>query len=296
MSTSFQFGYRDGFQISLVNPWFAGTQRLNYNFSSRYTTQEDVKYESAQNHVFNVAAYLGKGFSQYTNLAIGYEYVSYELIDRPELSLSTKGKDQYSFVGIKYNYNTLDFIKFPRKGIAANITAKQAWSISHPNEIQFLKMEQYFASYFSINDETIYAINLINSNSFGDTPYYFSTQFGDTRLLRGNIEIEKSFGKHLFVFRHEFRYQFLKDYPVSLDLPLLGKFLKNMNTSMYTYLWEDLGQLYKEFEDIFTVSEYNAGYGLGFALIFPYVNRMSFEIGLSPNGSISTKFLLNAYF
>ena len=115
-------------------------------------------------------------------------------------------------------------------------------------------------------------------------------------MIRGNDLFDREFALNRTIFRTEVRYKVIEDYFLTIPLPLVGKFTRDMRTTLYTYIFNDHGILYDELKDFSDPKLSKNGYGYGFSILNPYVYRMSFEFGFDETGEQKFVFLLNAFF
>jgi outer membrane protein assembly factor BamA len=296
VSAYFQMGYQDGAQLSFQNPWFAGDNRLFYKFDASSTFKKNEHYDFVENDVSELSFVFGKGFNNETRLGIGLEYIKFEFGDDAEYSVSKTKEDRILIFKSQFNYNSLGYWKYPRFGYQLDVNFRYGSEFKSDRDVNFCQISEQFSHYMSLNSEWIYAFNINNSNAYGDLPYYFEQQLGSGNLIRGNSDLTESFGRHRFIYRHEFRFDIIRSTSITLDLPLARSFVENMNTSVFAYAWQDVGQLYVTAQDLIMLDNYHFGHGLGIAAIFPYVKRLALEVGVSPSGNVAGSFTIQSFF
>lgn len=295
LAATMQFGYRDGYEVRIRNPWFSGNDRYYFNFSSSYFLQEHPFVSDTDYTLLDLCFVFGKNFSQKEKLGFGVQFRNYNFSSWQALSESGLENDAYISLKSEYQYNSLDFWKYPREGFNLLLNVNASQGLTDLSKLTFVQFDQMFSHYVPLSKASTYAYNVNHSNTFGASPYYMNYEFGDSRLLRGNSDFARQFARNRILFRHELRYELVSATPVSLSLPWVGEFVKNMETSVFSYLWHDSGQVYNQLAELRFADQRN-GFGVGVGVIFPYVKRMALELGMSPNGTASVAFALNSFF
>ena len=253
----------------------------------------NVRYSSRQNDVTNLFAAFGKKLNPFEAISLYAAYKSVEFNDDDfhVLSYSNSLVDRLLMYSINYGYDTRDYYRNPKFGQRLNISLKYMDYLSTDKESNYGFTIDY-RNYKTYGKFT-FVNGIFNGNYFNDVIYYQQFIFGENNIIRSHNH-RRDFGNNLFIYRNEVRFNVLTNYKLTISLPYVESYLKNMNISSYLYTFFDSGLLYKGISD-FTYNNFKSSGGIGLGFMTPYVPYFTFEYGRNAVGHSSFRFSMKLY-
>lgn len=269
-------GDRSIYSFYYHNPWIKGTNRYSYTFFANQSKGSNRLISSETEKNINVGISFGKGFGPYFSSSVSINYNNKLFSSENFDVVSINGTDENNILeyAMGVSYDTRDFYNFPMSGKSASFSFTY-YDIMNESENSSTRLNISFENYSKLTSQLILASSMVTENRFGDPFYYHKIYFNSKNVVRG-FQFNRSFGENAYVIKTELRYQFLKDFFWSLDIPYAKKYLTNLRTMMYVYSFYDIGAVEDSYSALVNKRpERTIGGGIG--LILPYMKAMRFE-------------------
>lgn len=293
------FGYDPSFILSYFNPVLITGKNFTFGFNLGYTKIQNKNIYSRELN--------GDSFSYsyiFGSLSFGYrlnlyntflQTTAYEYIDVPEkiskLTSTSSHIDRVLSSAISYEFDnrdlkqfssngTLAFAEFVHKGFGIN-------DISY--NILNLDLRHYKLVYGDLNAK----VRGLFRHTFGKkVPFYALSLLGDNEYVRGH-KFNKREGNNYILSSFELNYPILKEWNLSLDLPLLPTSLTSARIGLYINAFFDTGTTYNNKQSI-KIKEFDSGWGLGVTLLILPYNAIRFEYAF--NEKYTGEFIIESGF
>jgi len=278
------------FSLSYLNPVISTGSNYMLAFDLAYITRRNrnVFSENSFGGVFDFTSISGSvGVGYRLNLfntisvATAYEYYEFpkELVN---LSASKTYIDRTLSGGIMYSFDSRNLKQFSDNG---NYTVAEfvhkGFGI---NDISYNIFKIDFRQYkLVINDLSIKWRGLYR-HTFGEyVPFYELSLLGDKEIIRGH-KFQKREGNNFILTSLEFNFPIIKEWNLSLDLPLLPTSLTSARIALYSNAFIDSGTTYNNKEHV-TLKSFDSGYGFGLTLLILPYNAFRFEYAFDEYGN-----------
>lgn len=294
ISAYLAFGYDPTYSLRYTNPWLNYKHKiilrtaLSYqDFGNKSYNAEDLYGDDFEYKIVSVDLTLGKRLNQFNELYLhlGYNYVEAPASGLPQITASGNAVDRIPYLGFEYLHDTRDLKLFPREG---NYSSVQFLHNGFDNQnISYNIFRFDFRQYRELFHNLTVRWRFDYRNAFGPTvPFYDYSYLGYDEYVRGHRDNDEE-GKQRLLGSAEFSYTLIKEWKLSLDLPVLPKSLTSTRIGVNINIFVDAGTTFNEFEELF-LNRFNSGYGLGLNILFLPHNSIRFEYAVDEymNGEI----------
>jgi outer membrane protein assembly factor BamA len=276
------FGYDPTYMLSYYNPVLITGEDLTFGLEMGYTNLDNRNVAS---EVLN-----GGHFSYnyiYGGVSFGYRlnqfnYIkqtsTYEYVDMPatvsELSASKSTIDRIFSMSFLYEFDDRNLKQFSNDGLFG------AMQFSHKgfgiNDISYNILNVDIRKYNMLFGDLSGKWRGLFRSTFGESiPFYALSLLGDQEYIRGH-RFNKREGNNYILTSFEVNYPIIKEWNLSLDLPLLPKNLTSARLALYTNLFFDTGTVFNNGESP-KFRELDTGWGFGITLLVLPYNAFRFE-------------------
>ena len=280
------FGYDPTYMLYYYNPVLVTGQNLtfglrlgftdlqNRNISSEIINGEEFSYS----YIYGSIAF-GYRFNQYTQIV---QTTTYEYVDMPEsvsqLSASGENIDRLFSLGLQYEFDNRNLKQFSNDGFYGMIDiVHKGFDLNNAfYNIITLDLRKYN---YLLGELSGKWRGLFRSTFGKSIPFYALSLLGDIEYIRGH-RFDKREGNNYFLTSFELSYPIIKEWNISLDLPLLPKSLTSARIGLYTNLFVDTGETFNNGE-MPKLRALDTGWGFGFTLLVLPYNAFRFEYALN---------------
>jgi outer membrane protein assembly factor BamA len=276
------FGYDPTYMMYYYNPVLITGQNLTFGFRLGYTDLQNrnIASEELNGDIFTYnfiygSLSLGYRFNQYSQLI---QTTTFEYVDMPEtvskLSASGTDKDRIYSVGLLYEFDDRNLKQFSNDGFygIVDITHKGFGLKNASYNIFNLDIRKYNLIYGDLAGKWR---GLFRSTFGPKIPFYALSLLGEEEYIRGH-RFDKREGNNYFITSFELSYPLVKEWHLSLDLPLLPRSLTSARIALYTNIFIDTGATFNNTETP-NFKAYDTGWGFGFTLLILPYNAFRFE-------------------
>lgn len=283
IKTKIELGYDPTYYIEYYNPIII--ESLDISLLTSLTWQKSLnKNTKAENLFGEEFSYnykrmdftLGKRLNNFNTVLFnfGYAYISLPENNNNEI---LKGKNNINRVittGMGYVFDTRDLLQFPESGIYGSA------SILHSgfglDNINYNIANLDYRQYKKLLSGLILKWRSNYRQTFGDNiPYYDLSYFGYETYVRGHKNDTRE-GNNYWLNSIELVHPIIKNWNLSLDLPLLPKKLTSARIEIYFSGFMDTGTVFYNGEKI-NIDKFDSGYGFGFTVLILPFNAVRFE-------------------
>ncbi|MFH1197614.1 MAG: POTRA domain-containing protein [bacterium] len=287
---NFSFGFDPSISLNYISPAFDYENEisLSSSFTIRKSSNKSSRALKLYGEDFNYNTYsgqiqIGKRLNPFNSI---YSYFHFQYIqgpENPELGITASGEqiDRIYSLGFIYVYDTRDLAQFPKEGTYASVLyTHKGFGI---NNINYNLSYVDFRKYRLILDTFTSKFRLYGRHSFGKLiPFYDYSYLGYDEFVRGHSD-ESREGNNSFIASVEIAYPIIKDWEISLDLPLLPKRLTTARIDIHINIFGDTGFTFENDEKV-ALNNFNSGYGWGLSILFLPHNALRFEYALNEFG------------
>lgn len=282
-------GYDPTYSIYYDNPalFFEDDIGMSFGFgyvkmNNRSKAAKNIIGEDFQYKIFSQAVSINKRINQFNNafLSIGYNYIESQFT-RKGITASDGRIDRLLSGGISYIYDSRDLKFYSENGLYTFINFfHKGFGI---NGISYNEFEIDFREYRSLYEQLSGKWRLVYRNTFGKlVPFYDYSYLGYGERVRGHYNNIRE-GKGYLLTSFELSYPLVKDWNVSLKLPLLPESLTSARIGIYLSGFIDSGDTFNDSRS-FSVNHFYTGYGFGITFLFLPYNAFRFEYALNELG------------
>ncbi|PKL89124.1 MAG: hypothetical protein CVV23_06845 [Ignavibacteriae bacterium HGW-Ignavibacteriae-2] len=284
------FGYDKFYYLSYLNPLLIESQGIIFSSSILYQTPVNKSRKAEIIHggsfdytVASGAFSFGKRLNQFNDVYLisGYNYVEAPEINFKGITASDGNIDRGMMMGMMYVYDTRDLKQFPTNGIYSKFDFLHKGLFN--SKINYNVWGIDFREYRKVIENLTGKWRVAYRNTFGDyVPLYDYFFFGYLDYIRGHRNNVRE-GKNILMTSFETAYPLLKEWDVSLDLPLIPKNLTSARIAFHLNLFYDAGITYNKIEQL-SMNNFDSGFGAGITiLVLPY-NAIRFEYAFNNKG------------
>jgi outer membrane protein assembly factor BamA len=283
------FGYEPSYSLSFDNPALIFENGIGISVSSFYTrlnnksviakniTGEDFKYK-----IYSQNLSVSKRFDHFNMsfINIGFSFLETGYSIMP-ITASGSRIDRVLSAGLSYIYDSRDLKQYSENGlfVFSNFTHK-GFGI---NNINYSNFELDFREYRRIISSLSVKWRVVYRTSFGNTiPLYDYSSLGYFERVRGHYDDIRE-GKSYLVGSFELSYPLLKEWNLSLNLPLLPQSLTTTRIAIYLTGFADTGDAFGAGKP-FSTGNFYSGYGFGITILFLPFNAVRFEYAMDEYG------------
>ncbi len=283
------FGYDPSYSMSYFNPMLIDGENITFGFG--------LGYIDVQNRNLKSLNLYGNNFDYdfiYSTISVGYRInlfntisfsPSFQYVSFPskvsDVSASNTSIDRTYSLNVNYEFDNRNLKQFSDAGIYSQVSySKKGFGI---NNIKYSIMYAEFRGYQKIYKNLSAKMRGKFRHSYGNRiPFYDLSLLGDIDFVRGH-KFNKREGNNSVLTSLEMNYPIIKEWDLSLDLPLLPKRLTSARIGLYTNLFVDGGTTYNNGEAL-TLRSFDSGWGFGFTLLILPYNAIRFEYAFDEIG------------
>lgn len=280
------FGYDPSYMLYYYSPVLITGENLTFGLKLGYT---DVQNRNIYSEIIN-----GEEFSYnyiYGSVAFGYrlnqynhivQTTTYEYIDMPEtvsqISASGENIDRLFSLGLQYEFDNRNLKQFSNDGFYGMMDfVHKGFDLNDASyNIFTLDLRKYNYLYGDLSGKWR---GLFRSTYGKSIPFYALSLLGDVEYIRGH-RFNKREGNNYFLTSFELSYPIIKEWNISLDLPLLPKSLTSARIGLYTNLFVDTGETFNNGE-MPKLRALDTGWGFGITLLVLPYNAFRIEYALN---------------
>lgn len=285
------FGYDQFYLLSYYNPLIVESANLNLSTAVLYQTPlnksiaaDIINGESFDYTMAGGLVTLGKRLSQFHEIfaTIGYNYVEAPNNILSGIMASGTRIDRSLMLGGAYVYDSRDLKQFASNGVFAKVEYIHK-GIGH-NKIDYNIFGIDFREYRRIFDDLTAKWRIGYSHTFGRlVPRYDYAILGNAQYIRGHFDDRRE-GQNLIITSVETAVPIIKEWDVSLDLPLIPKSLSSTRIGLHINLFYDAGVTYNNNESL-SLHNFDSGWGAGLTILFLPFNAVRFEYAFDELGN-----------
>ncbi|MEW6508101.1 MAG: POTRA domain-containing protein [Bacteroidota bacterium] len=212
---------------------------------------------------------------------IGFNYV--EGPEKPIQRITASGKriDRVVSFTLGYTYDSRDLKQFSQYGIFASAMLRhKGFGISN---ISYNIFQFDFREYRTIIKDFSARWRFALRHTFGSTiPLYDYSFLGYNEYVRGYSN-DVSEGNNFLLASFEVSYPIVKEWDLSIKLPLIPQQLTSARIGIYLSAFTDAGQVFNNHQR-FRFSDFNTGGGFGLTLLLLPYNAIRFEYAFNKSG------------
>lgn len=286
------FGYQPIYRLVYENPAILHNQEIgiqidllysnlvNKNVTAANLVGSDFKEKIIDNNIT-----LSKRIDQFNMLyaTLGFNYAETPYPGVQSITASGTGIDRSPYAGVSYNYDSRDLKQFSDNGFYAfGSFIHKGFGVDNINyNIFSLDIREYekIIGDFSAKWRLAYR------STFGGTvPFYDYSYLGYEERVRGNFRNKKE-GNNYILASMEINHPIIKEWDISLKLPLLPRSLTSARVGLYLGAFYDAGSAYNNSQRL-SLNQFYSGYGIGFTiLVIPYNSfRVEYAINQDRRG------------
>ncbi|MFA3781963.1 POTRA domain-containing protein [Melioribacteraceae bacterium 4301-Me] len=290
LRSTINFGYDPFFTLLYDNPAFQYDENIGISFALAYqkisnkSNAAKLLYGGDFNNIFySTALSLSKRLNQFNKIyvAFGFDYVTFPSNNIFGISASSSSIDRTVWLSSGYEFDSRDLKQFSQEGIYSSIQfTHKGFGIDNIS-YNILRIE--FQEHKNIYGDFIGRFKIATRSTFGRIiPYYDYSYLGYSEYVRGHINDYKE-GYNSILTSVEFSYPLLKEWDLSLKIPLLPRKLTSARIGIYITTFADAGATYNYLDKI-KFNDFYSGYGLGITLLILPYNAIRFEYAVNELG------------
>jgi outer membrane protein insertion porin family len=287
LSASAVFGGTTNASFRALHPWVAG-DHLSIELLAYHSERENtlLQFEEISDRVEVTLGYHIGRFGRMSG-NVGYWGVASDL---DGITLHSGNRDNMLILGAKLGYDSRDSWRVPHRGWDAHLVSEQLLG-----DAQTQTTTLDVTRYQPIADGHTFAFGPLASFRTGDVgsevPSYDQYFLGGSNSVRG-YDLEELgreiFGKNRLLATAEYRYLVMPVRPFRI-----AKWSVAVGLELATFA--DVGVIWSEPEQ-FNLDRTRFGYGAGARVLFPVVDMIRFDIGVSETGDVEFNFGIRAIF
>lgn len=287
LSTSAVFGGTTNVAFRGVNPWISG-DHLSIELNAYHTERENTLLEFQETSDL-VEVTLGYHIGRFGRMSgsVGYWGVA---ADQDGITLHSGNRDDMARLTARVGYDSRDSWRVPHQGWDAWLSSEQLLGDAATQTVTL-----DVTRYQPIADRHTLAIGPLISTRTGEAgeqvPSYDLFFLGGSNSVRGydlNTLGKKLNGKNRFITNAEYRY---------LAMPVRPFHIAKWSVAVgfEVAAFADVGVVWSDPEE-FNLDRTRFGYGAGVRVLFPVVDMIRFDLGVSEFGDVEFNFGIRAVF
>ncbi|MCX6167997.1 MAG: hypothetical protein NTX65_01555 [Ignavibacteriales bacterium] len=283
------FGYDPTYSILYNNPGLIFKNGIGFTFSASYTkfsnksvaainlTGEDYQYK-----IFSQTLSVSKRFDQFN---IGFISLGFNYLENPfalkGITASGGKIDRLLIGGFSYIYDSRDLKQYSENGLYTMVSyLHKGFGI---NKINYNEFNLDFREYRDIYEKLSGKWRIAYRTTFGNVvPFYDYSFLGYFERVRGHYRDIRE-GKNYLLTSFEMNYSIIKEWNLSLKLPLLPERLTSARIGIYLTGFIDAGDTFDNKDEI-SFSHFYSGYGFGLTFLFLPYSAIRFEYAFNELG------------
>lgn len=283
------FGYDPYYSISYDNPALFFENDIGFsfalaysNFTNKSVTAKNITGEDYKYKIFSQSISLSKWFNQFhiASLELGFNYLEAPFAQNG-ITASGERIDRLMYGGISYIYDSRDLKQYSENGLFTFLQfIHKGFGI---NNITYNEFDLDFREYRNIFEQLSGKWRLSYRRTFGKVvPFYDYSYLGYGERVRGHFNDIRE-GKGYLLTSFELSYPVIKEWNVSLKLPLLPGSLTSARIGIYLSGFIDAGDTFND-SNPFSINHFYSGYGFGLTFLFLPYNTIRFEYAFNELG------------
>lgn len=283
------FGYDPSYSVSYYNPVLVNGENITFGFRLGYIDTQnrnlvslDANGKNFDYDVFHSSISLGYRLNLFNTVSVS---PSFEYVEVPQkvsdLTASNSRIDRIVSLNLGYEFDNRNLKQFSDNGLYSIVSLSQkGFGI---NNINYGILGFEFREYRKVVENLSAKWRGFYRHTYGEkVPFYELSLLGDIEFVRGH-KFDKREGNNFILTSLEFNYPIVKEWDLSLDLPLLPKSLTSARIGIYANLFVDAGTTYNNRESL-TLRSFDSGWGCGFTLLILPYNAFRFEYAFDEFG------------
>ncbi len=286
------FGYQPIYRLSYETPALVYDENLGIQVDLSYSNLVNKNVEAAtivgsnfkERAIYNSIT-LSKRINQFNRafVTVGFNYLETTLPGIEKVTASGSGIDRVPYAGISYNFDSRNLKQFSVNGFYTfGSFVHKGFGVNGINyNILLLDLREYQKIVGDLFGKWRFA----SRNTFGKTvPFYDYSYLGYEERVRGNFKNRRE-GNNYLIASFEVNHPIVKEWDVSLKLPLLPRSLTSARLGLYLGLFYNAGATYNNNQRL-SLNQFYSGYGIGFTiLVIPYSSfRVEYAINQDRRG------------
>lgn len=291
--TRFAFGYDPYFMLLYSNPALNESKdlRLIWGFISQSLSNKSKIIEQELKKSFDskyITSYLslGKRFGQNTQVFVTGSFTYLENPFRyKDLNASDDRTDRFPSLGFTFVFDNRDLAQQPGSGSLLNVEFTN--NGLGFNNINFNLFSFMIKDYQDLGYNLVLRNKFVNRSTFGRlVPRAFLSYLGSQDYVRGYKD-EVMENRNYFVYSAELNYYLLKEWDVSIKLPLIPQKLTSARIAFAIKTFFDTGASFDKIHNL-AVNNLISSYGIGCTVYFlPYnLIRIDYAINKYKKGEL----------
>ncbi len=283
------FGYNPTFALSYFNPvlhtgskFMLGFDLIyskiqNQNLISENSFGDDFEYKIISSDIN-----IGYRIDLYNKLSAITSYEYYQVPKAVSNLMATKTSiDRTLSLGLFYTFDSRNLKQYSNDGIYSEVYySHKGFGI---NKISYNIFSLDFRHYKILFGDLSGKWRLLYRHTFGATiPFYELSLIGDKLNIRGH-KFQRREGHNSLLTSFELNYPIVKEWDLSLDIPLLPKQLTSARIALYVNTFLDGGVTYNNNEPL-AINRFDSGFGFGITLLILPYNAFRFEYAFDEYG------------
>ncbi|MHB8931285.1 MAG: POTRA domain-containing protein [Melioribacteraceae bacterium] len=266
--------FEDGIGLTFLASY---TKFTNKSISAKKLTGEDFQYK-----IFSQSISISKRFNPFNTgfVSLGFNYLENPFALKG-ITASGGKNDRLLFGGVGYIYDSRDLKQFSENGLYTLLTYyHKGFGI---NNINYNEIELDFREYRTLFEQLSGKWRIEYRTTFGNKiPYYDYSYLGFYERVRGHYRDIRE-GNNFLLTSFEVSYPIVKEWNLSLKLPLLPEKLTSARIGIYLTGFVDAGNTFNNGKPI-SINQFYSGYGFGLTFLFLPYSAIRFEYALNELG------------
>jgi len=276
-------GYDPAFSLSYSNPALIFNDDIGLGVSIGYSDYTN-KSKNAEKLIgkdfeytfYTVSLSFSKRINQFNYISISpsFSYIETGVPIAQRITASSEPIDRVLALSAEYTFDTRDLKQFPKTGIFSYLRfLHNGFGIKN---ISYNILRLDFRQYNELVKDVTARWRVTYRDAFGRTvPYYNYSFFGYDEYVRGHRD-DKMEGLQYVLGSFEMSYTLVREWDLSLDLPLLPQRLTSTRIGVNFNIFTDAGTTFNKFDELL-LNSFSSGYGFGLNILFLPYNSVRFE-------------------
>lgn len=285
IKSKLSFGYDPQYFVEYYNPIVWEALDISMTTSLTYQKIQNVS-EVAEGIVGEEFSYryrmldfsFGKRINPFNTL---YTYLGFTYLDVPfenstNILASNTSVDRVFSAGLGYLYDTRDLKQYAESGIYGSAIYRH-YGFGNKNISYNVFLADYRQYQKIISKLTLKWRGVYRHTFGGNVPYYDKSYLGHADYVRGHKNDHRE-GNNYILSSLELVQPIIKNWNISLDLPLLPKKLTSARVELYLSGFMDTGIVYDNNAPL-SINNFDSGWGFGLTVLVLPFNAIRFEFG-----------------
>ncbi|MFH0733993.1 MAG: POTRA domain-containing protein [bacterium] len=283
IKTKISLGYDPTYYVEYYNPLIIESWDISFSTALTYQTilnkskiAEKMYGEEFSYKYRKVDFIFGKRLNPFNTVysIFGFKYLDAPADINKNILASNSSIDRVFSAGLSYVRDTRDLKQFAGSGIYGSA------SLTHfgfgIKNISYNILYADYRQYQNVISNFILKWRGTYRHTFGENiPFYDQSYLGNGEYVRGHKNDLRE-GNNSILSSVELVYPVVKNWNISLDLPLLPKKLTSARVGIYLSSFADAGIIYNNGDRI-KIPNFDAGYGVGMTILVLPFNAIRFE-------------------